>query len=179
MSALTRRSIPWPVFKRTAVSGSPPQRRAPRTSGRGAGRGDTASESSELLELDGPAGLLDVGLELVGLLLLDALLHGLGGLVDEGLRLLEPETGGGADDLDHLDLLVAGGGEDDVEARLLLGGRSGVTATATCGRSGRGDGGRRHAERLLQRLDALGELQDGDRLQLVDPFLSGGHDGSS
>src|SRR6202012_2314660 len=48
---------------------------------------------SELLELDAPASLLEVGLELVGLLLLDALLDGLGGLVDERLGLLEAAAG--------------------------------------------------------------------------------------
>jgi hypothetical protein len=43
-----------------------------------------------LLHLDGAAGLLDLGLELVGLLALDALLDRLGGLVHERLGLLEP-----------------------------------------------------------------------------------------
>lgn len=43
----------------------------------------------DLLELDGGAGLLELGLELLGLFLLQALLDGLGGLVDHGLGLLE------------------------------------------------------------------------------------------
>src|SRR5213082_1970770 len=38
-------------------------------------------------------------------------------LVDEGLGLLEAQAGGRADDLDDLDLLVAGRGEDDVDRR--------------------------------------------------------------
>ena len=42
-------------------------------------------------------------------------LIGLGGLVDQRLGLLEPEAGGRTHDLDHLDLLVAGPGEDHVE----------------------------------------------------------------
>ena len=75
-----------------------------------------------LLDLDARAGLLELGLELVGLVLVDALLDGLGGLVDERLGLLEAEAGRRADDLDDLDLLVAGAGEDDVERGLLLGG---------------------------------------------------------
>ena len=41
--------------------------------------------------------------------------------VDEILRLLQPETGDRAHNLDHLDLLATGGHEDDVERRLLLG----------------------------------------------------------
>src|ERR671914_699256 len=76
-----------------------------------------------------PAGLFDVGLELLGLVLVDALLDGLGGLVDERLGLLEAQAGGRADDLDDLDLLVAGAREDDVEGGLLLGGGA-VAVTA-------------------------------------------------
>ena len=67
-------------------------------------------------------------LQLVGLLLVDALLDGLRGRVDERLGLLQAEAGRRADDLDRLDLLRAGVGEDDVEARLLLLGRGAVAA---------------------------------------------------
>src|SRR5918911_5241223 len=100
-----------------------------------------------LLDLDGGPGLLELGLELVGLVAVDALADGLRGLVDERLGLLEAEAGRRADDLDHLDLLVAGAGEDDVERRLLL--DLGAVAAVTAGRGGRGgrgDRGRRHAE---------------------------------
>src|SRR5437879_3723393 len=86
-----------------------------------------------LLQLDGGAGLFEVGLELVGLFLLDALLDGLGRLVDERLRLLEAEAGRGAYDLDHLDLLVAGSGEDHVEGGLLLRRLAAVTGRARPG----------------------------------------------
>src|SRR5215208_840728 len=96
-------------------------------SGRHAGR--PRSTSPALLDLDGGAGLFELRLELVGLFALQALLDGLGGLVDERLGLLEPEAGGRADDLDDLDLLVARAGEDDVERRLLLGGGA-VAVTA-------------------------------------------------
>src|SRR3954470_22549359 len=126
-----------------------------------------------LLQLDGAAGLLELGLELVGLLALDALLDGLGGLVDERLGLLEAQAGRRADDLDDLDLLVAGRGEDDVDgARLLLGGS--VATAATGGRSGRGDGRRGDAELFLERLDALAELEHGNALELLDPISSAG-----
>src|SRR6185295_8896575 len=131
-----------------------------------------------LLDLDARAGLLELGLELVGLVALDALLDGLGRLVDERLGLLEAQARDGADDLDHLDLLVACGGDDDVDgARLLLGGRA-VSGAAAGGRGG-GDSGRRDAELLLERLDALRQLQHGDALELVDPFSSGGGHGYS
>src|SRR4051812_32249083 len=127
-----------------------------------------------LLQLDGAAGLLELSLELVGLLALDALLDGLRGLVDERLGLLEAEAGGRAHDLDDLDLLVARRGEDDVDRRglLLLGGA--VAAAATAGRGRRRDRLGRDAELLFKGLDALGQLEHGDALELVDPFLGAG-----
>src|SRR5262249_45217291 len=57
-----------------------------------------------LLELDGGAGLLELRLDRVGLLLVHALLDGVGRPVDEVLGLLEAEAGDRAHDLDHLDL---------------------------------------------------------------------------
>src|SRR3954451_467373 len=132
------------------------------------------SESAELLELDAVPGLLEFALQLLSLVALDALLDGLGGLVHEGLGLLEAQAGRRADDLDHLDLLVAGSGQDDVDRGGLLLGRGAVAASA--GRRGRRDRGRADAELLLERLDALGELEHGDALELLDPISSaGGH----
>jgi hypothetical protein len=48
------------------------------------------------------------------------LLDGLRGLVDERFGLLRPEAGRRADDLDDLDILLAGAQEHDVERALLL-----------------------------------------------------------
>src|SRR5215208_6646208 len=94
-----------------------------------------ATGCRRLLQLDGGAGLLELALELVGLFAVDALLDGLE-LVHERLGLLEAEARGGTDDLDHLDLLVAGAGQNDVDgARLLLGGRP-VAARTGSGRRG-------------------------------------------
>src|SRR5215210_1786468 len=150
--------------------------RAPASCRRELGR--VPSATLDLLDLHPGAGLLEFRLELVGLLAVDALLDGLGRLVDERLGLLEAEAGRRADDLDDLDLLVAGAGEDHVERGLLLGLRA-VAVGAGGSRAGRGGGGdrrRRDAELLLERLDALGELEHGDRLQLVDPLLgAAGH----
>src|SRR4051812_35513954 len=127
-----------------------------------------------LLDLDARARLLEVGLELVGLILLEALLDGPGGLVHECLGLLEAEAGRRADDLDDLDLLVARAGEHDVERRLLLLGLRGLAATAGAGRRRGGYGRRGDAELLLEGLDALGELEHRDALELVDPLLGAG-----
>src|SRR4051794_4788301 len=162
------------------------ERRAARCHGRGraaerrrAPRSGTPLETmlrpaGELLQLDARAGLLELGFELLGLIALDALLDGLRGLVDERLGLLQAQAGRRADDLDDLDLLVARAGEDDVDRRadLLLGG----AATAVAGGRGRGgDRRRRDAELLLERLDALGQLEHRDALQLVDPLLGRSH----
>src|SRR3954468_17120448 len=59
-------------------------------------RGAGARAPAKLLDLDEPAGLFEVGLELLGLVAVDALLDGLGSLVDERLRLLEAQAGGRA-----------------------------------------------------------------------------------
>src|SRR3954452_18518726 len=141
---------------------------------RDAPRNGTTARRRELLQLDAAAGLLELGLQLLGLVALDALLDGLRRLVDERLGLLEAQAGRRADDLDDLDLLVAGGREDDVDRRadLLLGA---AAVTARGGRGGRGDGRRRNAELLLERLDALGQLEHRDALELVDPLLGRSH----
>src|SRR3954449_4102336 len=118
----------------------------------------SVARQSRLLDLGRAAGLLDLLGETFGLIALDALLDGLGSLVDEGLRLLEAEAGGRANDLDHADLLVAGSGQDDVDRSGLLLARSVSRRPARGGRCGR-DGGRGDPELLLERLDALGELE--------------------
>src|SRR3954468_10056798 len=80
-----------------------------------------------LLDFDCGAGLFELGLDRVGLVLGDALLDRLRRRVDEILRLLQPEAGDRTYDLDHLDFLAARAGEYDVERGLLLGRRT-VTA---------------------------------------------------
>src|SRR5258708_35292841 len=120
-----------------------------------AGSAPRSAPRPALLDLDLAAGFLDLGDELLGPLALDALLDRLGGLVDERLGLLEAEAGGGADDLDHLDLLVARAGEDHVDRGRLLACTVAVGGAGGRGGRGRGDRGRRDAERLLERLDAL------------------------
>src|SRR6266511_2224461 len=137
-------------------------------------KGWTAERS---LQLDAGAGALQLRLGLVGLVPWHALQHRLGRGVDQVLGLLETEAGEGADLLDHLDLLVAGGGQDDVELGLLLGllrrGGGG-------GRAGDGHrGGGRDIECLLELLHELRQLQEGHLLEGVEELVVGnlGHGG--
>src|SRR5690606_8769334 len=114
-------------------------------------RDGPAGSPRRLLDLDGAAGLLELGLELLGLLAVDALLDRAGRAVDQRLGLLEAEAGGRAHRLDHGHLLVAGAGEDHVDGATLLSAAFLAATAAGRGRSRgrRGDRGRRDAELLL------------------------------
>ncbi len=98
-------------------------------------------------------------------------LTGLGASSTSALASFRPRPGGGAHDLDYLDLLVAGAGQHHVHrgGAFVFGGRL-AAATAGC-RDGRSHGGGGDAELLLERFDALGELEHGDALELLDPSL--------
>src|SRR5581483_6492319 len=126
-----------------------------------------SARSSALLELDGGACLLELGLDLVGLFLVHALLDRLRRRVDEVLGLLEAEAGDRADDLDHLDLLCARAREDDVEGGLLLRRGPAVAARRGCSgdrdRSGGGD-----APLLLDLVLQLDQLEDGHAPELLE-----------
>src|SRR6185503_19643020 len=80
--------------------------------------------AARLLELDGAAGILDLLLDLLGFVLVDAFLDGLRSAFDQRLRLAEAKAGDRADFLDHVDFLAAVAGENDVELGLLFGSRS-------------------------------------------------------
>src|SRR5262249_22864729 len=113
------------------------------------------SRTPVLVELDRGAGLFELRLDRVGLHLGRARVYGRRSARHEVLRRLEAETGDGAHDLDHLDLLAAGVRQHDVEGRLLLDlGRGGTTTAAA--RSGHRDGGGRCDAPLV--LDLLLEL---------------------
>src|SRR5690606_29083886 len=94
-----------------------------------------------LLDLDGRAGRFQVLLELGSVVLADTVLDGGRRGPDEILRFLEAQARDRTDDLDDLDLLLAGGLEGDGELGLLLG-RSGTAAGSRSrghgNRSGRG-----------------------------------------
>src|SRR5262245_55948631 len=94
-----------------------------------------------LLDLDGGAGALEGLGGLLSGVLGDLLQDRLRGTVDQVLGLLEAQGGELAHDLDDLDLLVAGTGEDDVELVLLLLLRGGGATLGRAGDDGRGGGG--------------------------------------
>ena len=126
------------------------------------------------LELDAAAGGLEGLLGLGSGLLVDLLQDGLGGALDEVLGLLQTEGGQRADLLDDGDLLVAAGGQDDVDLvrDLFLG--SGVVAAG--GGGGSGDGDRRGSgdtEGVLEDLHELRELDEGHLLESVKELVSG------
>src|SRR5918997_2409851 len=78
---------------------------------------------ARLLDLDGGPVVLEDLADLLRLVLAHPLLDRLRGALHQVLGLLEAEARDCPDLLDHVDLLVAGLGQDDGELRLLLGGR--------------------------------------------------------
>ena len=90
---------------------------------------------NSLGELDGGAGLLELLLGVLGILLLGTLEDDGGGSLHLVLGLLQAEAGEGADDLDDGDLVGAEGGELNVEVGLLL-----LLDSGGAGRRGGGDG---------------------------------------
>src|SRR5262245_64497305 len=75
----------------------------------------TAPATGASLDLDGAADFLDLLLDVLGLGLRNAVFDRLGRTLDEVLGFLQTQSGDGAHDLDHLDLLRPGVGEDGVE----------------------------------------------------------------
>src|SRR6478752_10008002 len=88
-----------------------------------------------LFQLDGRTCGFELLLDLLGLVFVDAFLDCLRSALDQVLGLLQAEARDRAHLFDHIDLLGAGRGQDDVELRLLLGNgcRSGA-----CGHYGHG-----------------------------------------
>src|SRR6478672_12602654 len=147
----------------------PDKRQVPGT----AARYQVPASVEALLQFYRGARFFQLRLDLVGFLLRGALLDRLRGRVDEVLRLLEAEPGDGADDLDHLDLLAACSGEDDVERRLLLGRLAAAPAAGgrcCCNRSGGGD-----APLLLDLVLQLDQLEDGHAPELLEDGVNCRH----
>src|SRR5206468_2372404 len=125
-----------------------------------------------LLQLDRCAGLFELALDRVGLFLGEAFLDRVGRPVDEVLRLLETQARDRADDLDHLDLLSTGRGEDNVEGGLLLGGGWAIAARGSACSGARTRTGRRHAP--LRRVISFTWLSGPGGLALLFELLEPG-----
>ena len=124
----------------------------------------------ESLELDGSAGFFELGLSLLSVFLLGLLQDSLRSAVDQSLGLSQTQGGDSADGLDDLELLVANGGEDDVELVLLFLSRS------SSARSGNGDSSRSGSldvELLFESLDELGELNQGHLTESFEQLIVG------
>src|SRR5712691_4938522 len=130
--------------------------------------GSPSSRPRRLFDLDGGSRFLELGLDRVGLVLGHALLDLLRSRVDEILRLFQAETGDRAHDLDHLDLLAPGRGEDDVERRLFLG--LGSVATGARG-TRRGNRHRSCGGDAPLVFDLLLQLEHGHLAELVEHLV--------
>ena len=117
----------------------------------------------KLLDFDLGASFLEFGSDLLGLVLGDSFLEGLGSAVDHFLGFLQAQAGQGTDDLDDSDLVGASGLQDDVELGILF--LSGSSAGSGSGDSS-GSGG--NAELLFQSMNQLGQLENGEGLNFFD-----------
>ena len=97
---------------------------------------DMRLQAARITELDGSAGFFELGLSLLSVFLLGLLQDSLRSAVDQSLGLSQTRGGDSADGLDDLDLLVANGGEDDVELVLLFLSRSSSARAATATAAG-------------------------------------------
>src|SRR5262245_40745310 len=127
-----------------------------------------------LLQLHGPARLLQLLLHRLRLRLRHRFLHRLGRAVDQVLGLLQTETRELADHLDDLDLLVAGSGQHDVEV-LLFGRRRRrrTTRRRAADRGHRDRSRRRHAELALELLHERRSVHEAHVLQKVLHLVPG------
>src|SRR6185369_7352450 len=126
---------------------------------------DIRETDLNLLQFDGAAGIFDLLLELLSLVLVDAFLDRLRGALDQRLGFAEAKPGDRADFLDDVDLLATVAGQDDVEFGLLFSGRAGSSGGGR--RSGnRGGGG--NAPLLFERLGEIRGFEDGQFGKLVD-----------
>src|SRR3954464_14521295 len=155
---------------------SPPRNLSARTCDRGGTTGLPAAPPLWdvlwwccLLDGHRGAGALEGCLGLVGGLLGHLFQDRLRGAVHQVLGLLETEAGERAHLLDDLDLLVAGGLEDDVELVLLLGGSlAGRTRGREPARRDRDGGGGGDVEGVLELLHEVAELEEGHLLERVE-----------
>src|SRR4051812_28403963 len=124
-------------------------------------------QRARLLQFHLGASLFELGLDLVGFVLVYAFLDRLGRAFDEVLGFLEAQAGDGADFLNDFDLLVAGGSENDRELGLFFS-RSSGSSSGTGDRNGGSSG---HAPLFFEELCELGSFEHGQAREVVDDFL--------
>ena len=128
----------------------------------------------KLLDLGLGAGFLQLGNQLLGVFLGDGFLQGLGAVVNQILSVLQAQAGSGTDNLDNAQLGSAGALQDNVELGLLLD----LSSSAGSG-SGNSSSSGGNAENILQGVNQLGQLQNGQALNFLnessDLFTSQGN----
>src|SRR5215470_3642978 len=134
---------------------------------------ESVALTSHLLEFHLGPDLFQLGLDLLRLVLGHAFLDRLGRPLDQILGLLEAQAGERAHLFDHLDLLVADGGEHGGELGLLFGWRGGAGAAGSRSDGDRGRG--RYAPLLLQHFRKIGGLEHREFRKVVDDFLQISH----
>src|ERR1700712_5834325 len=134
--------------------------------------GRQCAKGAELLDGRLGAGLFELGLGCLGGFLGGLLEDGLRCSVDQVLGFLQAEARNKlADGLDDLDLLLAGGLEDDVEFVLLLDDLGGGGRTGRAGLGDRSGGG--DAEGVFELLHELGEFDEGELLEGLEQLVGG------
>ena len=117
----------------------------------------------KLLHLCLGASFLQLCNHLLGIFLGNAFLQGLGAVVNQILSVLQAQAGNSADNLDDVQLGSAGILQDDVELGLLLSSLSSSTSSGSSNSSSSGG----YAENLLQSVNQLGQLQNGQTLYFL------------
>ena len=116
-----------------------------------------------LLEFDSGADSFELSLHGFGIFLGNGFLDLGGDAFDQGFGIGQTQAGDAADFLDDLDLLGTEGSHDNVKLGLLFhDGASGGTG------SGSGNGGGGNTEGFLQRMNELGQLENGKAFDLFD-----------
>src|SRR5665648_476046 len=121
-----------------------------------------------LLQLDGRSRVLELLLNLVGLVFRNAFLHRLRRTLDKVLGLFQAKTGDRPHLFDDVDLLGTERRENDGEFRLLLG--SGFAAASRSGHHGHRRGGG-NAPLLFEHFGELGRLEHRQARKVVYDFL--------
>src|SRR4030042_1441979 len=139
------------------------------------GRDDNVSQSSvTLLHFDRSTSLFELLLHGGCFVFRNTLLHRLGNTLNKVLCFFQPQPGQFSDNLDHLDLLVAEAGQNQIEFRLLLC-RSSFRARSG---SRHGHGTHRHRHRgldpelLLKRLYEVSGLEQSESANLFSDSLN-------